>query len=311
MSSIFSSVTASAERITRLTWFMIILAAVVYAVVIALMIIAIRRNRSAPRDAVNLSDPGSRWVVIGGLIMPSVVLGAVLVFSLWAMGRERVERPALTIDVTGHQWWWEANYRFADLPDQFRTANELHIPVGVPVRIALTTNDVIHSFWVPQLQGKIDLIPGDTNEVRLVVRQSGTYRGICAEFCGAEHARMGISVIAEDSSTFRQWARQQLADAATPNDSLTAEGKQLFESGPCMLCHTVRGTSAAADVAPDLTHMGSRTTIGAGALPNNLGNLEAWIANAQVIKPGVRMPPITTFSGQQLRAVATYVASLK
>jgi cytochrome c oxidase subunit 2 len=311
MSSIFSDVTASAERITRLTWFMIILAAVVYAVVIALMVVAMRRNRTAPRDAVNLSDPGSRWVVIGGLIMPAIVLGTVLVFSLWAMGRERVERPALTIDVTGHQWWWEATYRFADLPDQFRTANELHIPVGVPVRIALTTNDVIHSFWVPQLQGKIDLIPGDTNEIRLVVRRPGTYRGICAEFCGDEHAKMGIVVFAEDSATFRQWARQQLADATIPNDSLTAEGRQLFESGPCSLCHTARGTSAAAQVAPDLTHVGSRTTIGAGALPNTLGNLEAWIANAQVIKPGVLMPPITTFSGQQLRAVATYVASLK
>ena len=311
MSSIFSSVTASAERITRLTWFMIILAAIVYVVVMALMIVAMRRNRHASRDEVSLSDPGPKWVVIGGLIMPAVVLGAVLVFSLWAMGRERVERPALTIDVTGHQWWWEANYRFADLPDQFRTANELHIPVGVPVRIALTTNDVIHSFWVPQLQGKIDLIPGDTNEVRLVVRRPGTYSGICAEFCGAEHAKMGITVVAEDSATFREWARQQLADAATPNDSLTAEGRQLFESGPCMLCHTVRGTSAIAQVAPDLTHVGSRTTIGAGALPNTLGNLEAWIADAQVIKPGARMPPITTFSGQQLRAVATYVASLK
>ena len=311
MSSIFSTVTASAERITRLTWFMIILAAVVYVAVIAIMLVAMRRNRTAPRDAVNLSDPGPRWVVIGGLIMPAIVLGAVLVFSLWAMGRERVERPALTIDVTGHQWWWEATYRFADLPDQFRTANELHIPVGVPVRIALTTGDVIHSFWVPQLQGKIDLIPGDTNEVRLVVRQPGTYRGICAEFCGDEHAKMGIAVFAEDSATFRRWARQQLADAVIPNDSLTMEGRHLFESGPCTLCHTVRGTSAAAGVAPDLTHVGSRTTIGAGALPNTLGNLEAWIANAQAIKPGVRMPPITTFSGRELRALATYVASLK
>jgi len=311
MSSIFSSVTASAERITRLTWFMIILAAIVYAVVMALMIVAMRRNRRAPRDEVNLSDPGTKWVVIGGLIMPAVVLSAVLVFSLWAMGRERVERPALTIDVTGHQWWWEANYRFADLPNQFRTANELHIPVGVPVRLAVTTNDVIHSFWVPQLQGKIDLIPGDTNEVRLVVRRPGTYSGICAEFCGAEHAKMGITVIADDSATFREWARRQLAAAAAPNDSLTAEGRQLFESGPCTLCHTVRGTSAIAQVAPDLTHVGSRTTIGAGALPNTLGNLEAWIANAQAIKPGALMPPITTFSGQQLRAVATYVASLK
>jgi cytochrome c oxidase subunit 2 len=311
MSSIFSNVTASAERITRLTWFMIILAAIVYVVVIALMLVAMRRNRRAPRDTVILSDPGPRWIVIGGLIMPAVVLGAVLVFSLWAMGRERVERPGLTIDVTGHQWWWEATYRFADLPDQFRTANELHIPVNVPVRIALTTNDVIHSFWVPQLQGKIDLIPGDTNQLRLVAKRAGTYRGVCSEFCGAEHAKMGMVVVAEDSATFRQWARKELGDAAIPTDSLAAEGKRLFESAPCSLCHTVRGTSAKATLGPDLTHIGSRSTIAAGTLPNTVGNLEAWIANAQAIKPGALMPTLSVFSGQQLRAVATYVASLK
>jgi cytochrome c oxidase subunit II len=309
--SIFSNVTESAARITHLTWFLIVLSAIVYVAVMAIMLVAARRNRGAAASAVDLSDPGSRFVVVGGLIMPAVVLGTVLVVALAAMGRERVERPAVTIDVTGHQWWWEARYRFPDLPDQFVTANELHIPVGAPVRFVLTTKDVIHSFWVPQLQGKIDLIPGDTNELRLVARRAGTYRGICAEFCGMQHAKMGIVVVAEDSGTFKRWARQQLADAASPTDSLTAEGKQLFESGPCSLCHTARGTAAKADVAPDLTHVGSRSTIGAGALPNTLGNLEAWIANAQVLKPGVLMPPITTFSGQQLRAVATYVASLK
>lgn len=309
--SIFSDVTASAARITRLAWFMIVLAAIVYVAVIAIMLFAMRRNRRTPPDAVDLSEPGPRWVIIGGLIVPAIVLGTVLVFAFTAMGRERTERPVLTIDVTGHQWWWEVRYRFADLPNQFATANEIHIPVGAPVRVVLTSNDVIHSFWVPQLQGKIDLIPGDTNEVRLVVRRAGTYSGICSEFCGMEHAKMGLTVIVEDSSTFTRWAGEQLAEAVTPTDSLAAEGKQLFESGPCSLCHTVRGTAARATVAPDLTHVGSRSTIAAGALRNSLGNLEAWIANAQVLKPGVLMPPITTYSGQQLRAVATYVSGLK
>lgn len=309
--SIFSSATDAVARVTRLTWFMIVLAAVVYVAVMAIMLVAARRNRRRDASQVDLSDPGNRWVIVGGLIMPAIVLSTVLVFSLAAMGRERHPRPAVTINVAGHQWWWEVRYDFPDLPDRFRTANEIHIPVGAPVRLVLTTKDVIHSFWVPELQGKIDLIPGATNELSLVAKRAGTYRGICSEFCGMEHAKMGLVVVAEDSATFRQWARAQLADAAAPADSLALAGKQLFESGPCSMCHTVRGTRAAGIVAPDLTHVGSRTTIAAGALPNTLGNLAAWIVNAQSIKPGALMPTITTFSGRDLRAVAAYVAGLK
>jgi cytochrome c oxidase subunit 2 len=309
--SIFSNATEAVARVTRLTWFMIVLAALVYAAVIAIMIVAVRRNRRRDVGRIDLSDPGNRWVVLGGLIMPAIVLSAVLVVALGAMGRERNLRPSLTVHVTGHQWWWETRYEFPDLPDRFVTANEIHVPVGVPVQLMVTTKDVIHSFWVPQLQGKIDLIPGDTNQLRLVVERPGTYRGICAEFCGMEHAKMGIVVVAEDSSTFKQWARQQIADAAAPTDSLATEGKQLFESGPCALCHTVRGTSANATIGPDLTHVASRSTIAAGTLQNTLGNLEAWIANAQSIKPGAQMPTLTVFSGRQLRAVATYVSGLK
>ena len=193
--SIFSDATDAAARVTRLTWFMIVLAAVVYAAVMAVMVVAMRRNRERDAGRVDLSDRGNRWVVVGGLIMPAIVLAAVLVAALGTMGRERNPRPALTIHVTGHQWWWEARYEFADLPDRFDTANEIHVPVGVPVQLELTTNDVIHSFWVPQLQGKIDLIPGDTNQLRLVAKRAGTYRGVCSEFCGAEHAKMGMVVV--------------------------------------------------------------------------------------------------------------------
>lgn len=309
--SIFSNATDAAARVTHLTWFMLVLAAVVYAAVIGIMIVAARRNRQRDAGRIDLSDPGSRWVVVGGLIMPAVVLSAVLVVALGAMGRDRNPPPALTLAVTGRQWWWETRYEFADLPDRFVTANEIHVPVGVPVQLVLTTKDVIHSFWVPQLQGKIDLIPGDTNQLRLVVNRAGTYGGICSEFCGAEHAKMGIVVVAEDSSTFRAWARAQIADAAAPTDSLAAEGKQLFESGPCALCHMVRGTPANATLGPDLTHVASRSTIAAGALRNTPGNLEAWIANAQSIKPGALMPTLTLFTGRQLRAVTAYVSSLK
>lgn len=309
--SIFSDATDAAARVARLTWFMVILATVVYAAVMLIMLIASRRNRSRDASLVDLSDPGSRWVVVGGLVMPALVLTAVLVVALRAMGSDHHARPAVTIHVTGHQWWWDIRYDFPTLTDRFRTANEIHVPVGVPVRLVLTSNDVIHSFWVPELQGKMDLNPGDTTEVHLVAKRAGTYRGTCAEFCGMEHAKMGVLVIAEDSTTFKRWARDQLADARTPTDSLALEGGQLFETGACSLCHAVGGTPAKATVAPDLTHVGSRSTIAAGSLPNTLGNLEGWIANAQSIKPGARMPTLTMYSGRQLRAIATYVASLK
>ena len=311
MNSIFSTATEAAARITHLTWFMIITATIVYVVVIAIMIIAANRNRQRNPTDVDLSNPGTRWVIIGGLIMPALIMGAVFIVSLGAMGRARNPRAVVRIDITGHQWWWEARYRFPDLPDQFATANEIHVPVGAPVRLVLTSADVIHSFWVPQLQGKIDLIPGDTNEVRLNVQRAGTYRGACSEFCGMQHAKMGMLVIAEDSTTFRKWARDQIAEARAPIDSLAMEGKHLFESGPCSLCHMVRGTSAKATVGPELTHVGSRSTIAAVALPNSYGNLEAWIANAQSLKPGAKMPTLTQFNGEQLRAMAAYVASLK
>ena len=308
---IFSSATESAERITRLTWFMVALAAIVYVVVIATMLVAMRRRRQQDAREVDLSDPGIRSVVMGGIVGPAVVLAAVFVVAETALGKYPEPSPALTVRVTGQQWWWKLDYALPSLPEQFTTANELHVPVGRSVRLLLSSADVIHSFWVPQLQGKIDLIPGDTNELRLVVRRAGVYRGQCAEFCGAEHAKMGIVVVADDSATFARWLRRQLDDARAPADSTLALGQRMVVGGPCSLCHTIRGTSALGRTGPDLTHVGSRLTIAAGTLPNTAGNLEAWIANAQSIKPGARMPTLTAYDGRQLRAVAAYVSSLK
>ncbi|HEX7020125.1 MAG TPA: c-type cytochrome, partial [Gemmatimonadaceae bacterium] len=231
--------------------------------------------------------------------------------SMTAMAKYPAARPRLTIHLDGHQWWWNASYEFAQQSAQFHTANEIHIPVGKTVRFLVTSKDVIHSFWVPQLQGKMDLIPGDTNDVRILARKPGTYRGQCAEFCGQQHARMGIVIVADDSATFERWVSRQLADGSPPRDSLALEGQHLFVSGPCAMCHTVRGTPALADVAPDLTHLASRGTIAAGTLPNTPGNLEAWIANAQALKPGVKMPAITQYDGRQLRAIAAYLGELK
>jgi cytochrome c oxidase subunit 2 len=260
---------------------------------------------------VDLSKAGVRPVVIGGFLLPALVLTAVFGVAETALGRLDHGPPALTINVTGRQWWWQLEYALPTLGDRFRTANEIHIPVNQPVRLLLTSADVIHSFWVPRLQGKIDAIPGDTNDLRLLATVPGTYIGQCAEFCGAQHARMGITVVVDDSATFAQWLGNQLADGRAPTDSLTADGQRFFVTGPCAMCHAVRGTEAKAQVAPDLTHVGSRLTIAAGTLPTTVGNLEAWITNAKMIKPGTQMPVLAEFSGPQLRAVATYVASLR
>jgi cytochrome c oxidase subunit 2 len=309
--SIFSTASDAAERVSKLGWFMIILSGVIFVGVMITMIAAMLTNRRRNAVDVDLSDPGTGWIVWGGAVMPGIALVATWVVALGALGRYPERNPVVTIHVTGHQWWWQLDYQFPALPQQFRTANELHIPVGRPVRIILTSADVIHSFWVPQLQGKLDVIPGDTNDLRLVARRPGTYTGVCAEYCGAQHAHMGLVVVAEDTTSFKQWAAHQLADGAPPHDSLTAEGQRLFVGGPCSLCHTVRGTPAEAQIAPDLTHVGSRLTLAAGTLPNTLGNLEGWIANAQSLKPGTKMPTLSVYTGPQLRAVAAYVSSLK
>lgn len=309
--SIFSSASDDAARVTWLAWFMIVLSALIFAGVMIAMVLAIRRNRSRPPHEVDLSDKGHGWILWGGGVMPAVVLVVLFAVSLGAMARYPGSRPVVTIHVTGHQWWWQLDYEFPETSQHFRTANEIHIPVGKPVRLLLTTGDVIHSFWIPQLQGKLDLNPGDTNDLRLDARRPGTYTGACAEYCGTQHAKMGLTVVAEDSTQFRQWAARQLTEAVPPVDSTTLIGQRLFVTGPCALCHTVRGTSALAQVAPDLTHVGSRLTIAAGALPNTLGNLEGWIANAQALKPGSKMPTITMYTGPELRAIAAYVANLK
>jgi cytochrome c oxidase subunit 2 len=302
----------AADRTAWLGWFMIITSAIVFAVVVVLLVAAFRRNRRLDPAAVNLTDPGYRFLIVGGVLFPGVILIVLFVVGTAALGIFPArDRPTYTVKVVGHQWWWEVEYLDPDLSQRFTTANELHVPVGRPVRVLLTSADVIHSFWVPQLQGKLDLNPGDTNVITLRPERAGTYRGQCAEYCGLQHAHMALTVVAEPPAAFESWLAAQRAPAQPAADSLAALGEQLFVAGPCALCHTVRGTLARAQIAPDLTHFGSRLTIAAGTLPNTLGNLEAWIANAQAIKPGTQMPTITQFTGRELRAVAAYVAGLR
>jgi cytochrome c oxidase subunit II len=216
---------------------------------------------------------------------------------------------AVEISLTGHQFWWDVEYEDSVPARQVRTANEIHIPVGRPVHIVLKSDDVIHSFWVPELQGKRDLVPGREGESWLQAEREGVYEGQCAEFCGEQHAKMRIVVVAESQQAYDAWYENQLRPAATPTDSLRLAGQNVLENGPCSSCHTVTGTRAGARAGPDLTHLASRKHIGAGILPNDEEHLTSWIADPQSFKPGAQMPAIP-LAPDQLRAVVAYLRGL-
>jgi cytochrome c oxidase subunit II len=216
----------------------------------------------------------------------------------------------LSVTVTGNQWWWDITYTAADVSKTVHTANELHLPVGVPVRIFLNSNDVIHSFWVPSLAGKQDLIPGRQNDIQLIPRKVGIYRGQCAEFCGAQHAKMALVVDVESYGDFIKWWEHQLQTAPQPSNPLTLAGFKYVTSGPCSSCHAIAGTPANGTVGPDLTHLASRRTIAAGAMPMSEGNLYGWVEDPQSLKAGSKMPTIG-LEPDQLHAVVAYLETLK
>jgi cytochrome c oxidase subunit 2 len=214
-----------------------------------------------------------------------------------------------TIEVIGHQWWWEVRY-LDPTPDRIaETANEIHIPVGEPIKIKLTSRDVIHSFWVPNLHGKMDMIPGQTNYMWLQADEPGVFRGQCAEFCGLQHTFMGFLVVAQPPAEFEAWLERQRRPALQPTTPLQARGQEVFLSTACTLCHAIRGTRALGQVAPDLTHLASRRTLAAATVPNTRGNLAAWIVDPQHIKRGNFMPPVP-LAPEQLQPLLTYLESL-
>jgi cytochrome c oxidase subunit 2 len=274
----------------------------VFVVVVAMLGRAIIRGRhssdSLDRREVRWGEP---FIAIAGVLIPVFILAGVYVFSLSQMNAlsEAGANPKIQIDVIGHDWWWEIRY-----PNGAVTANELHIPAGEPVRLHLTSADVIHSFWVPELQVKTDEVPGHDNYLWLQADEPGRFRGQCAEFCGLQHANMALSVVAEPSSDFDTW----LAGQAEPVPVTGSEGEDIFLSASCAGCHTVRGTSATGDLGPDLTHLSSRAAIG-GVLPNTPANLLGFIANPQRAKPGVTMPP-SELSEPELQAVVDYLEGL-
>lgn len=302
-----------AEMLARLGDSMYWVSAVVWVLVTGALLWAVFRRRAPghqPDDPTG--EPAARTAVTLALAGTAAILFVFLFFS-HATGRAMTRRPPgepLRIRVTGHRWWWEVEYRDSVPQRWVTTANEIHVPVGKPVVLELVSGDVIHSFWVPSLAGKVDQITGQENSFWFTADRAGVYRGQCAEFCGYQHAKMGFEVVAEPPERFGQWLVQQRDTAATPTDSLARYGQQVFLSNQCVMCHAISGTPAGSRIGPDLTHFASRRTIGAGSLPNTAGNLMGWIADPQTIKPGSRMPA-TGLSPQDLAAVAAYLETLK
>jgi cytochrome c oxidase subunit 2 len=281
-----------ADPVVALTWGVLIVSLSVIAIIVALLAGAIWHRPglapAAPNAKAPLGDPqtGLDWLWIGVGVSTLVLLFTV-VWTMQVLARIEAPgaRPAVTIEVTGRQWWWQARYQSADPSRIFNTANEIHIPAGQPVRLKLVGGDVIHSFWVPQLAGKMDAIPGQTNETWIEARAPGNYRGQCTEYCGLQHAHMGLVVIAQSPSDFRRWWDHQLQSPGPAR----LRGEESFVTH-CGACHAVRGTDAAGVLGPDLSHLKQRTTIAAGALANNGPSLAHWISDPQDVKPGSLMP---------------------
>ena len=301
-----------ARRILPLTQALLIVSAVVVVIITALVLIAVfRRGRGgAVTDTPLLETPARGWISIGVGLSTIVLVGLVVWTSItMAEIANPPGKPALSINVRGHQWWWEFVYQSDDPSQIFVTANEIHIPVGKPVRFTLNGEDVIHTFWVPSLGGKIQLIPGQTNVTWLQADRPGVYRGQCSQYCGQQHAHMIFSVFADPPEAFEAWRKDQLRAAPQPATDETRLGEQRF-IGRCGACHTVRGTLANGHVGPDLTHLMSRATIAGGELPNNPGYLSGWIANPQNLKPGALMPN-PELSGPDLASIRSFLVTLK
>ena len=299
--------------------FMLVLGVAIffYLLTIGFMLAALLRKRGDRQDGLEES-PGDedrgplRKMLVGwtGLVVLGLTL--LIVASYLADRDSAAARPLkpIKIQIVAHQWWWDVRYLDPVPAHNIRTANELHLPVGVPVHITLKSNDVIHSFWVPRLAGKQDMIPGRVNDMFLIPKRVGRYRGECAEFCGMQHAHMALDVTVEPREQFDAWVRSQIAPAAPPTTPLAVAGHNYFMNRECSACHRIAGTPANGQVGPDLTHVASRQSIGAGTLPMGRGQLYAWVADPQGAKPGNHMPYIG-LEPQQLHSVVAYLETLK
>jgi len=307
-----------ATSIAHLGWFILItFSAVTIVMWVLIFWVAARRRGTLAEHAPYDAPSDKRWVVIGGFLIPTIILCTIFVVTLntmkaFPMGDNEAHARPPEIVVTGHQWWWEIEYRFGDgVAERVVDANELHLPTGQPVDIELQTRDVIHSFWIPRLHGKVDLVPGFENHIRIQVDRPGLYRGECAEYCGPQHAHMILLVDAQPPSDFQAWLARERQPSAGPADPVAARGEHVFMANACVLCHSIRGTEAHGLVGPDLTHLASRKAIASNAFPNRRGFLAAWVTHAQSMKPNAAMPSVTAFNGDDLRALVTYLEGLK
>ncbi len=305
---------ASAIELKQLIILIVVVCSLVWMLVMIVLIGALWRNR-AQRPTPAPAAPAREWrmgiAVAAAVVATTVIIGGFTVMSFFTTRAiSAAGNDDLTIRVRGLQWWWGVEYLGPNPAERFETANEIHIPVGRKVRLELEGLDVIHSFWVPSLAGKQDLIPGRRNELTIRAERPGIYRGQCAEYCGLQHAHMALLVIADTQRDFDIWVGAQRADAAQPSEEELAAGLQTFLARPCAACHTIRGTAASGKTGPDLTHVGSRRYVAAGVFETTRGSLAAWIADPQTIKPGNNMPMVP-LTPEELRSVSAYLASLK
>ncbi|HEY0858774.1 MAG TPA: cytochrome c oxidase subunit II [Albitalea sp.] len=295
--------------LAELGWVLIAGASVIFVLTTALLALALRRRKRVL--------PTAWWTVGGGIVFPAVVLSTLLLYGVQrTAGLERAPAASpLVIGVTGHLWWWDVHYRDPATGATIRVANELHLPLGQPVQLGLQSADVIHSFWVPALGGKMDLVPGRVNRLVITADTPGVYRGVCAEYCGTQHARMGLHVVVETPEQFQRWLAAQAAQAAAPRDAQAQRGRQAFLDHGCAACHVLRGVASRAEgpgaLGPDLTHVGGRLHLGAGTIANGEQAMLNWITDVQAHKPGARMPSFGHLDRETLVALAAYLVDLK
>ena len=300
-----------ARLVERLWWWMLGGAGIIFAGSVAFLVVAyLRRNRSGLPFFGEREGLATTLVVAFGIVIPVATLAVLFTISnIYVIAKTDAPSAGSTqmrIEVVGHQWWWEVRYPGSDAV----TANELHIPTGTSIDLVVHTADVIHSFWVPRLNRKIDTIPGQDNHILLYADKPGRYRGQCAEYCGLQHAHMAMWVYADPPARFRSWLANMAQPARAPATADKRRGQQVFLSNQCASCHTIRGTSAHGTIGPDLTHLGTRTTLAALVLPNNRAALEEWLRDPQHVKPGNRMPRVP-LSDADYRALAVYLESLR
>ena len=306
--SVFNPQSAQAQEIAQLFFIDLAICAAILLVVIALVLICIFHFRQRPGQGEPYQDPGNPTLETLWTVIPTVIVLILLVLTARTMHliNPPVGNRTPNVIVTAHQWWWAYHYPQSGVV----TANELHLPVGTNWLLGIESADVIHSFWVPDLGAKMDAIPNHPNVLWMLPRQTGTYLGTCAEYCGCEHALMGIRVVVQSQAEFAQWEQDQLHTPGAPAGAETARGARLFAERTCANCHTIAGTKAAGRVGPDLTHLADRVTLGSGLLANNLTNLTQWISNPQALKPGVYMPALR-LPPAEVHALAVYLGSLR